>query len=206
MTKREIQKRNHPKPGSQIKVDPIRDLKAIKNIKRLLSDNPMNLALFTIGINTNLRASDILNLKVGQVRDSTEIEIREQKTKKLRRVTLNKSCADAIRNLLDTREYDDNDFLFKSQRGRKDRAGDMVKKWTVPYVSAKVKKWCSDLNLKGNYGSHTLRKTWGYHQRVTFKIELPILMRCFNHSNQRQTLDYLCIQEQEIEDVFQNEL
>ena len=53
---------------------------------------------------------------------------------------------------------------------------------------------------------HTLRKTWGYHQRVTFGVDLPRLMVCFNHSTQRQTLDYLCIQPQEIKDVYENEL
>jgi hypothetical protein len=60
--------------------------------------------------------------------------------------------------------------------------------------------------LKGNYGSHTLRKTFGYHQRVTFGVDLPRLMVVFNHSTQKQTLDYLCIQPKEIKDVYENEL
>lgn len=41
---------NHPKPGSAIKVEPIRDIKAIKRIKKILSDQPRNLCLFTLGI------------------------------------------------------------------------------------------------------------------------------------------------------------
>ena len=77
---------------------------------------------------------------------------------------------------------------------------------TAPSVHKLVKSWCSEINLKGNYGSHTLRKTWGYHQRVTFGVDLPRLMVCFNHSTQRQTLDYLCIQPEEIKDVYENEL
>jgi len=76
----------------------------------------------------------------------------------------------------------------------------------VPSVHKLLKGWCSEINLKGNYGSHTLRKTWGYHQRVTFGVDLPRLMVCFNHSTQRQTLDYLCIQPEEIKDVYENEL
>ena len=60
---------NRPKKGSQIKVDPIKKRKDIESIKKLLADNPRNSALFTIGINTNLRASDLLRIKVGQVRD-----------------------------------------------------------------------------------------------------------------------------------------
>ena len=51
---------NHPKKGSSIKVDPIKSLKDIKAIKKLLHDKPRDLCLFTLGINTNLRASDLL--------------------------------------------------------------------------------------------------------------------------------------------------
>ncbi len=156
--------------------------------------------MFTIGINTNLRASDLLRLKAGQVKDlkaGDTVEIREKKTGKARRITLNKTCINAIKSLLATKAYQDDDYLFQSQRRHV---------LTVPSVHKLVKSWCSEINLKGNYGSHTLRKTWGYHQRVTFGVDLPRLMVCFNHSTQRQTLDYLCIQPEEIKDVYENEL
>lgn len=61
---------NHPKKGSTIKVDPIRKLKDIKAIKKLLANKPRDLALFTIGINTNLRASDLLRLCSAISKDS----------------------------------------------------------------------------------------------------------------------------------------
>jgi len=48
--RREVQKRNHPAKGSSIKVEPIRDRRAIADIKALLKDNPRNLCLFTLGI------------------------------------------------------------------------------------------------------------------------------------------------------------
>ncbi len=60
--------RNRPKKGSQTKVEPIRKRKDIKLIKRMLEDKPLDYAFFVIGINTNLRASDILNLQLYQVR------------------------------------------------------------------------------------------------------------------------------------------
>ena len=121
---------------------------------------------------------------------------REKKTGKFRIVTLNKSCIEAIQKLLQARPYDDAEPLFVGQRGP----------LTVPSVHRLVKSWCRAINLKGNYGSHTLRKTWGYHQRITFGTDIPRLMVCFNHSTQRQTLDYLCIQPEEIKDVYANEL
>jgi integrase len=190
---------NRPQKGTQIKVDPIKKRKDIESIKKLLGDDPRNSALFSIGINTNLRASDLLRIKVGQVRDlkpGDEIELKEKKTGKSRRITLNKVCVQAIQRLLASRAYADEDLLFTGQRGP----------LTVPSVHRLVKGWCRAINLRGNYGSHSLRKTWGYHQRVTFGVDIPRLMVCFNHSTQRQTLDYLCIQPEEIKDVYQNEL
>jgi integrase len=191
---------NHPKSKSQIKVEPIKDLKDIATIKKVLADSPRDYALFVIGINTNLRASDLLKLTAGQIRGKKpmdEIEIREKKTGKIRRITLNKTCIDAIVKLLASGPYADADYLFKSQRGPV---------LTVPSLHRLVKSWCRTVNLKGNYGSHTLRKTWGFHQRTTFGVGLPELMECFNHSTQKQTLTYLCIQPEEIKDVYSNEL
>jgi integrase len=191
---------NHPRKGSKLKVEPIKVLKDIKTIKSLLKDRPRDLALFTVGINTNLRASDLLSMKAGAVRGLNpmdEIEVRERKTGKARRINLNKACVDAIQGLLASAPFDDGAFLFRSQRGPV---------LTVPSVNRLVKEWCQAINLKGNCGAHTLRKTWGYHQRVTFGRGLPELMVCFNHSSQKQTLDYLCIQPEEIKSVYENQL
>lgn len=120
-------------------------------------------------LRNNLRAGDLLQIKAGQVRHlkpMDEIELREQKTGKLRRITLNKASVDAIMQLLKLRPYQDSDTLFIGQRGP----------LTVPSIHRLVKSWCRAINLQGNYGSHSLRKTWGYHQRVTFGVGLPELI------------------------------
>jgi integrase len=122
-----------------------------------------------------------------------EIELKEQKTHKRRRISLNKASVEAIQTLLKAK---DDEPLFSGQRGG----------LTVPSVNRLVKQWCKTINLKGNYGSHTLRKTWGYHQRVTFGRGVAELMVCFNHSSERQTLDYLCVQPEEIKSIYMNEI
>ena len=124
-----------------------------------------------------------------------EIELKEQKTGKRRRITLNKACVEAINSLRDYQGQDDTP-LFYGQRGP----------LTVPSVNRLVKQWCRAINLKGNYGGHSLRKTWGYHQRVTFGRGVAELMVCFNHSSEKQTLDYLCVQPEEIRSIYGNEL
>ena len=192
---------NAPQKGDTIKVEPIRSLKDIQLIRRMLQVKPRDLALFTIGINTNLRASDLPRLRVYQLRDlepGDSIEINEKKTGKPRRLTMNRACVKAIRNLLEKESYHPGEHLFKSQKSE-----EALKVSSVPNL---VKAWCKAVKLKGNYGSHTLRKTWGYHQRVTYRVDIPTLMVCFNHATQKQTLDYLCIQPEEITNVFNNEL
>ncbi len=75
------------------------------------------------------------------------------------------------------------------------------------YVSQLVKGWCRDAGLSGNYATHTLRKAWGYHQRMEHMGRLgegivPLLMRALVHSSEAQTLLYLCIQPEEISDLY----
>jgi integrase len=178
-------------------VEPIKRIKDIKAIKAQLATKPRDLAIFVIGINTNLRASDLVRLKVSQVQGlkaGDELVLYEKKTDKERRITLNKACIEVIENLLASRQYQPDDNLFLGQRGP----------ITAIYINHLVKKWTAAINLKENYGAHTLRKTWGYHQRVTFKVDIPTLMVILNHSSQKQTLDYLCIQPEEIKAAYNN--
>lgn len=191
---------NHPRKGSLIAVEPIKHLKDIAVIKRLLAAKPRDLALFVVGINTALRAGDLVSLTAGDVRtmlaDPDGGATRERKTGKRRRLTANNAVREVLARLLATREFADDAPVFQGQRGP----------ITTQYLWQLVKNWCAAINLPGHYGSHTLRKTWGYHQRATFGVDIPTLMAIFGHATQRQTLTYLCIQPEEIRSVYANEL
>ncbi|MEO0569291.1 MAG: site-specific integrase, partial [Pseudomonadota bacterium] len=50
-----------------MKVEPVKDVKAIKRIQKLLDDSPRDLCFFTLGINTAYRANELLRLTVGDV-------------------------------------------------------------------------------------------------------------------------------------------
>ncbi len=76
---------------------------------------------------------------------------------------------------------------------------------TVPTVTNMVKGWCAAVGLKGNYGSHTMRKTWGWWQYKRGK-PVPLLMEAYGHPTQKQTLDYLCIQAEEVAALYDLEL
>jgi integrase len=75
----------------------------------------------------------------------------------------------------------------------------------VQEVSQKVKGWCMDIRLNGNYESHTLRKTWGFWQYKR-GTPIPLLMEVFGHQTQRQTMAYLGLQAMEVAQIFVMEL
>ena len=183
------------------RVDPIREVGDIEKIKEKLYDTPRNLALFVVGINVALRAIDLLSIKVGHIRGLKPGDyffLKERKTGKRRSVIINEASHDAISRYLSTKtRLNDEHALFLSRKGW----GEAI---TTDRLNIMVKEWCED--LKGDYGSHSLRKTWGYHQRVRFKTDTPTLMRAFNHSSETQTLTYLGVEAKDVHAAFMNTL
>jgi len=199
---------NHPKKGSTIKVEPIRDLRSIRKIKKLCAHNARDLCLFTLGINTAYRAGELLSITVGQVRHlkpGDVLDIKQSKTNTHRLTTLNAPAAQAIEYLLAEHPDPKNTApLFLSQKTGEALTGEAL---TVSPLNHMLKRWCKDAGLIGNYGSHTLRKTWGYHQlrsnsRIRPHLVLPLLMEAYGHATQQQTLQYLCIQSDEVANLF----
>jgi hypothetical protein len=69
-----------------------------------------------------------------------------------------------------------------------------------------VRSWAEAINLKGQYGAHTLRKTFGYHQRVTFGAGFEILCKRYNHSSPAITMRYIGIEDKEVCELLMNEV
>lgn len=193
---------NHPIRGSAIRVEPIRDLYAIAEIKaHLIREGRIrNHCLFTLGINTAWRANELLSLTVGGVRylkPGDVLSLKQSKTGAYRATPINQEAHRAIELWLAMYDADDDAPLFPSLR-----EGAIQ----VPTLCNMVKAWCRMVGLRGRYGSHSLRKTWGFHQRITFDAPLSLLVKAYGHSSERQTLDYLGIQPREVEELYLHEL
>ena len=185
-----------------MKVDPIVDLKSIKSIKKLLSDNPRDKLLFIMGINSGLRVQDLLELRIGDIvglQIGDRISLREKKTGKDNVFILNKEIGYALVEHLKSIEVVNEHYLFKSRKGKNYPL-------TTYAVTGYVKRWTEAINLKGNYGAHTLRKTWTYHQRKTFGVSWEVLAKRLNHSSPSITRRYLGIQEEEVEEILLNSI
>ena len=71
-------------------VEPIRDINQIENVKRILkASGSRDFLLFIMGINSGLRISDMLKLKIKDVSDKEYIEITEQKNMKIQKISNN---------------------------------------------------------------------------------------------------------------------
>lgn len=173
-------------------VQPIRSKRDIDKMKKTLAGKPRDLLLFIFGINSALRISDILKLKVGDVRGKESVSLKETKTRKSKRFHLNSSIKKAVAELVPT-TADDNDWLFPSRKG--DKAISRVQAYRILNTAADR----AGLNIE--IGTHTLRKTFAFHAYKN-GTDLALLQTILNHSSQRETLVYLCIEQKQIDDVY----
>jgi integrase len=176
-------------------------MKDIQAISKLLSDNPRNNLLFVMGTNNGLRTGDLLKLKVGDVKGmkvGDTLIIKEGKTGKRNILVMNKSIHKSLQIYLEALKPMDDDALFSSRKGSK--------AITIQCVNNMVKQWVGEINLKGNYGAHSLRKTWGYVQRTVYGVGFEILCKRFNHSSPAITMRYLGIEDKEVQNILMNEV
>lgn len=186
---------------TNLTVEPIRKTKDVKAISRLLQSRPRDYLLWVMGINNGLRAKDLVRIKYSQVEDAKPgavINIIETKTGKNNVLVMNKAVHKALEGYLAEIEPGPGDFLFKSRKGNGHISSQSVGRM--------VRSWATAINLTGQYGAHTLRKTWGYHQRTRHGAGFEILCKRYNHSSPAITMRYLGIEDREVCELLMNEI
>lgn len=135
-------------------VEPIRDFELLLDIEDyLLSKNERDYVLFMAGIYLGRRISDLLPLKVRDVRGKSHIYIREEKTGKEARVLVNQDLREIFDHYIQGKR--DYEYLFKRSRG-KNKPISRQRVWQILNDAAK------EFEYHDNIGCHTLRKTFGY--------------------------------------------
>lgn len=163
---------------------PITDRETTNRIKlqaQQMGKQPYMLIL--IGLNTGLRISDILPLKVGDIRGKEWLVLYEKKTGKRTEIPIHPVVEHDVRIM--TAGKGDDELLFASRHGKKQGG-------PIDYVTAYrwVKKACSLAGVDKYVGCHTLRKTYGYNMYKKYH-DVGALMKRFNHSSQTVTLRYI---------------
>lgn len=186
-------------------VEPIRDLDVLENMcSYLKKTNERDYILFMMGIYTGLRISDILKLRIYNLVDikkkkngedekivKRQIALREKKTGKQKFIEINPILKNAIKEYASDKDLDD--FLIKSQKNynrpiSRERAyiilKDLGEMFGVPYL-----------------GTHSMRKTWGYHYYNQTK-DIALLQKIFNHSSPAVTLHYIGIDQDRMDRAY----
>lgn len=175
------------------KVEPIRDKEDIAKIKEILKiKNYRDYLLFSIGINTGFRISDILRLKVADTRDKKHIEIKEKKTGKFKKSFINAELKMDLNSYIQNKP--DWEYLFKSREGDNQPIS-RVQAYRI------LKSAGKEIGLD-KIGTHTLRKTFGYWHYKEYK-DVALLQRILNHSAPSVTLDYIGINQEEIDESME---
>lgn len=174
-------------------VQPLRTSEEIKAMKQILrKQSERDYIMFMIGINAGLRISDILQLKVRDVRGK-HIKMIEKKTQKTKYIAINESLRKALDIYI--RNMANNDYLIKSRVGdnrpiSRTRAyqilHDAAEQCDIPYV-----------------GTHTMRKTFAYHMYQATK-DVGALQRILNHTKPEVTLRYIGVEQDYQDELVRN--
>ncbi|ARK31349.1 Tyrosine recombinase XerD [Halalkalibacter krulwichiae] len=174
-------------------VEPIKDIKKINEIKKKLEGkSDRDLLLFVLGINTGIRVSDLLKLKVEDVWDEGNprefLFVFDEKSSERKAHFLNTKVKSALSNYLQNQEIELDDYLFRSKK--------LNQPITRQQAYRIINNAAKEVGVSGNIGTHTLRKTFGYHA-YRKGIAISILKSIYNHTTPTETLRYIGIDKHE---------
>ncbi|MCG8540636.1 MAG: tyrosine-type recombinase/integrase [Clostridia bacterium] len=187
-------------------VQPVKKSKDVKKIRQYLKgkNNKRDYAIWVCGTNFLLRATNLLKIRWNDVLEDgdtfrTHLIIGEQKTDKAARQKINNDVKEAFRLYKDhVNAFDIDNYIFIS---RKDNSH-----ITVRSLHKIIKTTFNELGIKGNLGTHTLRKTGAYKIYADNIKDNPAIIsyiqKILNHSSQSITLRYIGIKAEEIDNIF----
>lgn len=179
---------------------PIRNLNQIEMIKLYLkSKSNLGYLIFVTGINTNLRISDLLQLKVSDFIEKKKIKkyinLTEKKTGKSKKTQINANIGKAVQDYIKEEHLRDDDYLFRQQRNNKP-----ISRVYAFRLLQNAGEYCG---LEEPLSPHSLRKTWGYHA-LKNGVSPILIMEALNHSSIKVTMRYLGILQEDLDEIYIN--
>lgn len=174
-------------------VEPIRDVNKLEDIVSYLKNkNQRDYIMFLLGLYTGLRISDILKLQVKHVKGRDTIRLKEKKTDKSKVIKINKFLKKELESYIADKE--DYQYLIANS-----------KSGLNPISRQHAYKIINDVGLffgLENIGTHSMRKTFGYHYYLKTK-DTAVLQNIFNHSDPSITLKYIGINQDTISSAYE---
>lgn len=153
--------------------------------------------LISSGCYLGLRISDLLQLKWSDILAQDYYTLIEKKTKKERRVTINPELREIVNRIYSKVLVDENQYMFINRFG--------TKTISTQHVNTKLKELLKYYGFKGQFSTHTFRKSLGrriWSVNNFSEQSLIMLSQLFNHSSIQTTKIYLGIREKEISNLY----
>lgn len=198
------------------KAEPIKNMEDVFRISEYYIKNGKyrDNMLFIVGINFGLRVSDLRMLRFSNIindnltfRDT--FPVFEKKTRNTRKrrtnryITINNAVVEAVTLYLkNTPNVSLSDYMFRSESNHGASLNRPLDNKSIDRI---LKRAADAVGISSKVSTHTLRKTFGYHQMVMSNNDsrkLLLLQKIFNHSTAAQTLDYIGITCEEIEEAY----
>lgn len=184
-------------------VQPIRDLEVLQKCydiarehdKRRKTGEVSWELILLIGFNTSLRVSDFTRFRVNDLRGRDYAQIQAKKTHKEARILINPTARREINRLLVGRKGDEYILQSKKRDYATHKPRPISRQRVYQIMNAIGKK----AGIEERIGCHTLRKTFGYHY---YKMtgDVVSLQRILCHSYQRETLIYIGVIQENIDE------
>lgn len=181
----------------------------VEMLKEFLSNagKTKELALFCFGIDSMLRASDLLKIKVEDVLDFKGkakhiIQVKQKKTGQSHRVKIGKSAQKAIEDLVRLERKFESDFLFVADDVRYAN-GRRKTQMGHKYYTDLIKKWCGYLHLDPrDYSTHSIRRT---RASIVYKEtnNIEACRQLLGHTSVTSTSAYLNLSQAEAFDLYE---
>jgi Phage integrase family. len=180
-------------------VEPIRERNKIKSMYYYLNGkDPKYGLLFKFGLNTGLRISDILPMTTrdifnekGEFKD--HLILNEKKTGKEKKIKINNALRNEILSFVPTDMRKNKVYLFYNKK-----TNDHIKR----IQAYKVLKGAAELCGVEDFGTHSMRKTWGYWTYKASKYNIGLIMDTFNHSSPNVTLRYIGVNQDQKDELY----
>lgn len=150
--------------------------------------------LLAVGFSTSLRISDISRLRVRDLVGTERIQVKAQKTGKATNIYVNREARKRIERLLRGKSPDE--LVFRSRQ--KDPETGQPRAITRQRAYQIISHIARQAGIRDRIGCHTLRKTFGYrYYKATGDV--VSLQRILCHSSSRETLLYIGVIQEEID-------
>lgn len=209
-------------------VKPITDINLIRAMEEeLKKTNYRDYLMFKLGIHSGYRISDIIKLKVSDLKGKTYFETNENKTGKNRKIVIHPELKKELDKYLLNKH--DNEYIFGSKKylnivkAKTRFKNKQTNKMNTEYIEIEndapnspitrqqayriLNSAARKIGITEEIGTHTMRKIFGYHLYMNSadnngNKDIVLVQEILGHSSPEVTLRYIGITQNKIDDLI----